>query len=66
MKFLGKSSKNMVIAFSICSFLYAIFYGIIIFFNININHVENIISLNILKMRNDNNIDEDMAEYDNN
>ena len=66
MKFLGKSSKNMVIAFSICSFLYAIFYGIIIFFNININHVENIISLNILKMRNDNNVDEDMAEYDNN
>ena len=66
MKFLGKSSKNMVIAFSICSFLYAIFYGIIIFFNININHVENIISLNILKMRNDNNVDEDMVEYDNN
>jgi len=66
MKFFGKSSKNMIIAFSICSFLYAIFYGIIIMFNINIDHVENIISLNIQKIRNDNNIDEEIEEYDNN
>ena len=44
MKFFGKSSRNMIIAFSICSFLYAIFYAIIIFFNILIYYNHNFFS----------------------
>jgi hypothetical protein len=37
----------MLIVFSICSILYALFYAIIGFEYININYVENIISLNM-------------------
>jgi hypothetical protein len=37
----------MLIVFSICSILYALFYAIIGFDCININYVENILSLNM-------------------
>ncbi len=51
MKFLSKSSKNMVIIFSVFSFIYAIFYVIIIASKVDINYVEDIISLNIQKFQ---------------
>ncbi len=51
MKFLKKSWKNMVIVFSICSFIYALFYIIIMLFKIDINYVEDILSLNIQKFK---------------
>ena len=41
----------MLIVFSICSTIYAIFYVVITFSNINISYVENIISLNIQKIK---------------
>lgn len=44
-----KSWKNMLITFSLCSLVYAIFYIVLIFSNININYVENIITLNLDK-----------------
>jgi hypothetical protein len=53
MKFLKKSGKNMIILFSIFSFIYALFYAIIIISNANINYVKDVISLNIQKFKND-------------
>ena len=41
----------MVVMFSICSFFYALFYAIIILSNTNITYVEDIVSLNIQKIR---------------
>ena len=46
-----KSWKNMLIAFSGCSALYAIFFTVIAFSNIDITNTENIVSLNIQKMK---------------
>ncbi len=51
MKFLRKSSKNMIVIFSAFSFIYAIFYVIIIASKVDINYVEDIISLNIQKFQ---------------
>ncbi len=51
MKFLSKSSKNMVIIFSVFSFIYAIFYVVILASKVDINYVEDIISLNIQKLK---------------
>ena len=46
-----KSSRNMLIFFSICSVIYALFYVAIICLHTNINYVENIFSLNIDKIK---------------
>ena len=46
-----KPSRNMLILFSICSVVYAIFYAAIIFSHTDVNYVENILSLNIEKMK---------------
>ena len=51
MKFLKKWWKNMVITFSIFSFIYALFYAIIMLSNQNINYVKDIVSLNIQKIK---------------
>ena len=65
MKFLKKSWKNMVIVFSICSFIYATFYGILMASNINVNYVENILSLNIQKFRDSGtNLDQESMEIE--
>ncbi len=67
MKFLKKSGKNMLIAFSIFSFIYALFYAIIIISNANINYVKDVISLNIQKFKNDDiNLDYQEVEFDDN
>ena len=67
MKFLKKSGKNMLIAFSIFSFIYALFYAIIIISNANINYVKDVISLNIQKLKNDDiNLDYQEVEFDDN
>ena len=42
----------MIITFSILSFIYALFYAIIMFSKANINYVEDIISLNVQKLKN--------------
>ena len=42
-----KEWKNMLIMFSLSSVVYAIFYGFLVFSNINVNYVENIIDLNL-------------------
>ena len=42
-----KSWRNMLITFSLSSMIYWAFYLFIIFSNININHVENILELNL-------------------
>ena len=52
MKFLKKDSKNMIIVFSIISFVYALFYAVIIISKTNIDYVEDIISLNVQKLKN--------------
>jgi hypothetical protein len=41
----------MIITFSICSFIYALFYAIIIISNTKIDYVEDIVSLNIQKIK---------------
>ena len=46
-----KSWRNMLIFFSICSVIYALFYVVIICLHTNINYVENIFSLNIDKIK---------------
>ena len=51
MKFLKKSWKNMLIIFSVCSFVYALFYMIIMVSDVKINYIEDIISLNIQKIK---------------
>ena len=51
MKFLKKSWKNMIIIFSVCSFVYALFYAIIMISNMKIDYVEDIVSLNIQKIK---------------
>lgn len=51
MKFLKKSWKNMIIMFSVCSFIYALFYAIIMISNTKIDYVEDIVSLNIQKIK---------------
>lgn len=67
MKFLKKSGKNMLIVFSIFSFIYALFYAIIIISNANINYVKDVISLNIQKFKNDDiNLDYQEVEFDDN
>lgn len=48
---LKKSWKKMLIAFSWCSVLYAAFFIIVALFGVKINYVENIVSLNIQKMK---------------
>ena len=52
MKFLKRDSKNMVITFSILSFIYALFYVVIIISKADIDYVEDIISLNVQKLKN--------------
>ena len=57
----------MLIAFSIFSFIYALFYAIIIISNANINYVKDVISLNIQKFKNDDiNLDYQEVEFDDN
>ena len=51
MRFLKKSPKNMIISFSVCCFIYALFYVIVSTSNMNIKYIEDIISLNIQKLR---------------
>ena len=51
MKFLKKSWKNMAMFFSVCSFIYAMFYVIVMVSNMDIKYVEDIVSLNIQKLR---------------
>ena len=68
MKFLKKSWKNMVIIFSVCSFVYALFYAIIMISNMKIDYVEDIVSLNIQKIKEsgfekDGNIDVDKSYH---
>lgn len=46
-----KHSRNMLIFFSVCSVIYALFYTAIICSNKKIEYVENIFSLNIDKMK---------------
>ena len=41
----------MLILFSVCSVIYALFYAAIIFLHKNINYVENIFSLNFDKIK---------------
>ena len=67
MKFLKKSGKNMLIVFSVFSFIYALFYAILIISNANINYVKDVISLNIQKFKNDDiNLDYQEVEFDDN
>ena len=51
---LKKSWKNTLLVFSGCTVVYAIFLCIIAYSNININYVDNIIALNIQKIKNTN------------
>ena len=44
--------KRMTVAFSICSILYATFYAILLFLNINIDYVDNILSINLKNINN--------------
>ena len=44
--------KKMTIIFSVCSILYAIFYIILSFSNINIEYVDNILSINLKSVNN--------------
>ena len=53
MKFLKKSSKSMIILFSILSFFYALFYLMIIISKTDIDYVEDVISLNLQNFKND-------------
>ena len=65
MKFLKKSWKNMLIVFSILSFAYALFYVIILISKIDINYVEDVISLNIQKIKGtDIKVDQEVADID--
>ena len=41
----------MLIIFSVCSFVYALFYMIIMVSDVKINYIEDIISLNIQKIK---------------
>jgi hypothetical protein len=41
----------MVITLSVCSFVYALFYAIIMISNTNVNYIEDIVSLNIQKLK---------------
>ena len=41
----------MLIIFSVCSFVYALFYMIIMISDVKINYIEDIISLNIQKIK---------------
>lgn len=67
MKFLKKSGRNMIIVFSVFSFIYALFYATIIISNANINYVKDIISLNIQKLKNDDiNLDYEDIQLDDN
>ena len=54
MKFLKKSWKNMLVVFSICSFIYAIFYTVVVMSNMDIKYIEDIVSLNIHKIKDSN------------
>ena len=54
MKFLKKSWKNMLVVFSICSFIYAIFYTVVVVSNMDIKYIEDIVSLNIHKIKDSN------------
>ena len=51
MKSFKKSWKNMLILFSACSILYDVFFCIIVYSGIKLDYVENILSLNIQKMK---------------
>ena len=53
-----KPSKNMLIFFSVCSVIYALFYVVIIVSNKKINYVENVFSLNFDK------IEESESDFD--
>lgn len=45
-------SKKMTIIFSICSILYALFYTILSLININLEYVDNILSINLKGINN--------------
>ena len=51
-----KSWKNVLITFSFCSIIYAIFYIFLILSNIKINYVENIIDLNLENIKTHNSV----------
>jgi hypothetical protein len=51
----------MLVTLSACSILYALFFMIIAFYNIDINRIENVISLNIQEIQ-DNKPDLDSEE----
>ena len=58
----------MIIIFSVCSFVYALFYAIIMISNMKIDYVEDIVSLNIQKIKEsgfekDGNIDVDKSYH---
>ena len=46
-KIFKKSGKNMIVSFSIFTFIYALFYAVILISKIDVNYVKDIISLNI-------------------
>ena len=46
-----KPSRNMLVFFSICSVVYALFYSVIILSNKKIDYVENVFSLNFDKIK---------------
>ena len=55
----------MLIVFSILSFAYALFYAIILISKIDINYVEDVISLNIQKIKGtDIKVDQEVADID--
>ena len=54
--------KKMTIIFSVCSILYAMFYIILSFLNINIEYVDNIVSINLKDI---NNVVENLRDEDN-
>ncbi len=52
-KIFKKSGKNMIVSFSIFTFIYALFYAVIFISNIDLNYVKDIISLNIQNFQHD-------------
>ena len=52
-KIFKKSGKNMIVSFSIFTFIYALFYAVILISKIDVNYVKDIISLNIQNFQHD-------------
>jgi len=64
MKFLKKSWKNMLIIFSACSFIYALFYTFIVLWCVKFNYIEDIVLLNIQKIKNSKELSVDSGQDD--